>query len=412
MKEVVLLFLGLMVSSLAKAEVVCVPFDTNICSTLGYNVMGSCPGGYVACPFNVSAKYCDNEAENYDFKFSLPIPASMTLNGWKDLTSDSIYAGSFVIGYPGKTGATCTSSLNSLSEYTVQSHTHTASAISNLGVYAGSKKNASAGKYSNWRGSTSKSYSEDTNSAYADDLHPINAAVDFYSYTQNDPTTSSSISSSLPSERPSCEELGYVHETSQCPGTYVKCPFNSQAVLCDLQAKAGEIKFSLQLGDHDGWLMLTNGQGGRSLSSIGTKYLKSELAKIIIEMIENDDYGWGTAESPALPDYKGVFLRIFDAYNTDPFTFKYNKIQPDSVGDHTHKMKYTIGSPSSADTIYHGNKYQPYLTTLPSSSSPTQSYSGVTSDAGAGDSDGLKYETRPNNYAANIFVYSGLLNVE
>ena len=62
-----------------------------------------------------------------------------------------------------------------------------------------------------------------------------------YAYAVN--KEDSSISSStkqnaIPADEPTCASMGYVDRAADCPGGYVKCPLDTTAVLCDMEAKA------------------------------------------------------------------------------------------------------------------------------------------------------------------------------
>lgn len=88
----------------------------------------------------------------------------------------------------------------------------------------------------------------------------------------------------------SCESLGFTDAIVECPGEYTKCPSDSSKGKCILEARAGDIKYSLRTSNHNGWL-LCNG----SYYDVG-QY--PELAAVIQPI-------FGTY----LPSYSGYFLK-------------------------------------------------------------------------------------------------------
>lgn len=393
-------------------------------SCSGYNVnlnANTCPGNYIVCPFNSKAAYCDNEAEPDDLKFSLYLKSGTSLKGW---TANSNAAGSFIIGYPAN--SSCTSTLKGKTTTTTYtSHKHTCSTSqANSDVDKYDRRAASAKDYNGYENHQSNSrnfYSEYTGGT---ETRPVNVAVAAYTYGAL-PSTVANQSASVGSE-PTCSGLGYVHKKSQCPGSSVACPLNSDDVLCDLQAQAGEIKFSLYTKDHAGWIRVndncgnttctskTTTYGGRKLkeiatdNSITTRYTNSELAKIIENMYSSSYYDANiplkNGSDYIVPNYTALFLRIKGGDSSD-----YNKLQSDAFLSHRHYMHIGTYKPKDWQDQQGGNRNQD---TFHQCYKDLEAHSGDgTRTTTSSDSVGDGLETRPASYAANIFIYSGLLHL-
>ena len=240
---------------------------------------------------------------------------------------------------------------------------------------------------------------------------PFNMAAFGFLYTT--PTNSSATAQAdLPESLPTCRELGYTDQKADCPGSYIRCPYDSSnsdttVVMCDMEAQAGEIKYSItQTADHDGWLLAD----GRKLSDINSgKYNKSEL------------YGLLKDFSYSLLNYKGMFLKINDGYS------KLQKVQPDAIAAHTHEINYAIfddyETKTLSDMAYYpadsnnaGSHALPVSGTEGATISTFTTYSwtggmtGVTSNLTTSIYSDAIHEVRPENFGAYIFIYSGKLN--
>ena len=370
----------------AKAAMECLGVPK--CLDLGYkNVKSSCPAGYVGCPFNTAAVVCDQEADTGDFKY---IKTTSLKGGWTAVATT--YHDRFIVG-AGTTSYCGVSKALDLKSSSFPEHTHNNVTMSNGsvrlethaagdGVGEGDRNFtvyttviSDVSKLGN-TGTTYTGWSGTSYSTTASSVVPFHKKVRGAFYTSPIKSATSG-GETIALSAPECAELGYVDTVSNCPGTYVKCPFDSSAVMCDLQAQAGEIKFSLQSGDHNGWLLCN----GRALSSKGDAYAKSELSSLMT----------------TLPDYRAMFLKISSSAS--------DTIQVDRVPAHTHGV-YTSSMKkpgSSTDYKKSGNGGNYYALK-----------SGVASRYVESSSFSPKYgskETAPRHYIANVFIYSGKLNV-
>ncbi len=369
------------------------------CSTLGYrDAKSSCPGGYIACPFNTAAAVCDREADDKDYVFSRlfsPVESS----GWSNKTSNYNFYNYFVVGYSGSATKCSKGSVLGYGTGFLASHTHNPVNTNMTGLSAVKQNRDGATGYTAdiWTSYTTVASGVlgQTNSltSFGETItggstvpSPVHKYSRMFSYT-NPITEYTGTSSTIPSSKPSCTSLGYSDTKFKCPGSYVKCPYATALedyVMCDMQAKVGEIKFSLQTADHDGWLLCD----GRSLSSLGTSYANSELKTVL--------------SLTALPDYRGAFLKIYDyEKGGDPYT--------DNIPYHNHDIIAASMSKRSAHSSQNhcnsgckgtwyaakGANAGPVAQTTKLSTYQQTTFNGI--------------ETAPEHYVANVFIYSGKL---
>ena len=359
------------------------------CTDYGYTYRsGNCHLGFVACPFNPTLVKCDEEGAKDDFKYTLTPTAA---NGWTVATST--YTNRFIVGAykSGQTKSYCgvTGSGTTLAQK-YKSHTHP-NGSANTARVTGTRHGATAGGkvdvwgsatyYNNYYlGKTSATIGDGTGDS--DDLYPVHKKVRGYFYNGSGTSSPSSAVDISCDQRPSCEDLGYVDQTNNCPGTYVACPFDKTKVKCDLQAQAGEIKFSLQTADHNGWLKCN----GRKLNELASKYAKSELASVLSKN-----------SMTSLPNYSGVFLRVSSSTS--------NSQIEDNLPDHTHSMtvsEYAVKKDNNNVRTGAKDRWWYQITVNSPIVRDTPNTTGENSDGGT--------ETRPPYYAANVFIYSGKLN--
>ena len=111
---------------------------------------------------------------------------------------------------------------------------------------------------------------------------------------------------------PSCADLGYTQSTSSCKGgKYVKCPFDTTKVACiALEPHVGDLKYSLDSADHDGWLLcdgreFKTSQYPKLKSLIGTYYCHKYTSRTDSAYYNSNC----TSGYYAIPDYRGFFLK-------------------------------------------------------------------------------------------------------
>lgn len=125
--------------------------------------------------------------------------------------------------------------------------------------------------------------------------------------------------------QPSCSELGYTQTASTCSGKYIACPFDTSKVLCvNAAPKVGDLKYSLNSSNHDGWLLCDGTRYSKTeyptlYSVIGQKFCRifnyrTHLGAGMIVVDGQRELVCSTSEF-AVPDYRGFFLRGFKSEN-------------------------------------------------------------------------------------------------
>ena len=114
---------------------------------------------------------------------------------------------------------------------------------------------------------------------------------------------------------PNCSDLGYTDKVAECPSSseVLKCPFDTAYGKCTRGPSIGDLKYSLNSHDHDGWLKCD----GRQFSSDSTaKYYKlfREIGtNFCHKYTSKTDTSYTTSNCDAgkfaVPDYRGFFLR-------------------------------------------------------------------------------------------------------
>ncbi len=405
MKKIYLTFLGLAILLPCQTKAIdCAPKPNTTCTSYGY-IHNGCPGNFVSCPFDTNFKTCDEEAYKDDFKFAIGnVNSFWTKANNASNSANNDYSALFIVGaqknnYSLTKCATYVNTINTTSTY--KSHTHNGVTVAKGSAYLGKRRNAGGGGYKaycqkEYDGSVYDKplYTSTTGIGGNDsETAPVNYAVDGYFYTYT-PFVWNEKQAALSQTLQKCSFFGYNDTISDCPGDYVVCPFDKTAVMCDMEAQAGEIKFSLQTDDHDGWLLCN----GRSLGNASlAKYNNSELADILRSA------GFtGTFNYAVLPNYQGMFLRLkgksrsLGIYSSS----NYKTAQPDRLKTHSH-------------TYYDGNIIKKQCDQNKGKggdfeyvNSPNMAEGGTIYFETTGS------ESRPPNYSANIFIYTGKLNVD
>ena len=216
---------------------------------------------------------------------------------------------------------------------------------------------------------------------------------------------------------PSCSDLGYTDKVAECPSSseVLKCPFDTAYGKCTKGPSVGDLKYSLNTANHNGWI-LCDGQGIDK-----TKY--AELFKII-----GTDYG-SSGNNFRVPDYRGFFLRAYGTNDKNnalssfwgsansSLTTPQKEQLPNITGEaegflegytptkqylDTDQTKIVSGAFSTSETHTHvgnhGSWDQDNYKLIFSAANTPGTGKGVYTDEG---------HVIPANYAANIFIYAG-----
>lgn len=180
-----------------------------------------------------------------------------------------------------------------------------------------------------------------------------------------------------------CSALGYNDKKEYCPGNFVVCPSNDAAVRCLLDAKPGDLKYSLRTKDHDGWLLCN-----------GTTYDPKKWPELYAAI--------GETFANKLPSYSGYFLKA--AATSSQTTFKTAELAglPNISGSFFARgPEYAFATASGAFSV---SAYSNYGSGHSSADSSTQ----VSFNASKSNSIyGRSTTVTPANFKANIFIFAG-----
>ena len=208
---------------------------------------------------------------------------------------------------------------------------------------------------------------------------------------------------------PSCDSLGYTDTVANCPSSaeVLKCPFDTTKGKCQRGPAVGDLKYSLNTANHNGWI-LCNGQGLDT-----TKY--AALYNII-----GSNYGMDGTKF-RVPDYRGFFLRAYGTATNNKalssFGGSANSSLKDPQKEELPNITGEVGYWGSGGFFnYDNNKTPTYSGVFKEGTSTKGRVSG---DIGA-TTKKLGFDASisssiyknsghviPANYAANIFIYAG-----
>ena len=236
---------------------------------------------------------------------------------------------------------------------------------------------------------------------------------------------------------PSCSDLGYTDKVAECPSSseVLKCPFDTTYGKCTRGPSIGDLKYSLNTTNHNGWI-LCNGQ---SLDT--TKY--AALYGII-----KSNYGMDGTKF-RVPDYRGFFLRAKDtAYNNNALSSYGGSANTSLDTPQEEQLPNVGGTFPTDDTGYHDSvghwwkisKPDTKITVLASCTAgdpcqnrfvsgafsfynrpkDSEGYATPKGPDGTGAGGFAQFQAKhsnpiytdsghviPANYAANIFIYAG-----
>ena len=204
---------------------------------------------------------------------------------------------------------------------------------------------------------------------------------------------------------PTCESLGYTDTVTNCPGEVIKCPFDTAKGKCQRGPSVGDLKYSLNTANHNGWI-LCNGQ---SLDT--TKY--AALYDII-----KSNYGMDGTKF-RVPDYRGFFLRAYGTASVNNTLSSFGGSANTSLKDPQKEQLPNITG--TMKHIAHGA----YVNASCEGAFTTKTLTGTNdrgNAVGEGPTENITFQASksnsiysgshviPANYAANVFIYSGVVS--
>ena len=113
---------------------------------------------------------------------------------------------------------------------------------------------------------------------------------------------------------PTCTELGYTENASDCVGKKTLCPFDKTKATCVDSPHVGDLKYSLYLANHDGWLLCDGKQYSQTTYSKLYKLISTNFCKTYTSRIHAGTSGQCNDGYFAVPDYRGFYLRGLNSY--------------------------------------------------------------------------------------------------
>ena len=232
---------------------------------------------------------------------------------------------------------------------------------------------------------------------------------------------------------PTCSELGYTENASNCVGKKTLCPFDKTKATCIDSPHVGDLKYSLYSSNHDGWLRCDGSQYSTTTYSKLYGVIGKNFCRTYSSRTDTGTTGKCDSGKFAVPDYRGFFLRGYRWSN-------YNAIDARSSSSRHSNAIWYKGNyarwTSATVSAYDDELYIPEFEQLPKITgqapyaAPTdyQNYVGGalynSTVAGSGQVDkktsyGISFDASrsnviydgdhvvPANYAAYIFIYAG-----
>ncbi|MBQ7285899.1 MAG: tail fiber protein, partial [Alphaproteobacteria bacterium] len=180
-----------------------------------------------------------------------------------------------------------------------------------------------------------------------------------------------------------CASLGFTDTISECPGEYTLCPSDATKGKCDFEASPGDLKYSLRTSDHNGWLLCN----GRSYSSAQFPELYAAISG-----------SFGTN----LPSYSGYFLKAAATSSASTFKTAQEAGLPNIYG-----TLYTVGTESSSGAFYNYSMIEDNLHDHKESGGWGHAATITFSASKYNSIYGKSSTVTPQNYSANVFIYTG-----
>ena len=214
---------------------------------------------------------------------------------------------------------------------------------------------------------------------------------------------------------PSCDSLGYKDKVTDCPSSseVLKCPFDTAWGKCTRGPSVGDLKYSLNTDNHNGWI-LCNGQ---SLDT--TKY--AALYGII-----KSNYGMDGTKF-RVPDYRGFFLRAHGTADKNNALSSFGGTANSSLKDPQKEQLPNITGQITSDmgkeelnAKFDDVGWMKLASSITGAFYSSKRFNGVYAEGGDGIGYLIEFSAHesnpiytdsghviPANYAANIFIYAG-----
>ena len=225
---------------------------------------------------------------------------------------------------------------------------------------------------------------------------------------------------------PTCTELGYTENASDCVGKKTLCPFDKTKATCVDSPHVGDLKYSLYSSNHDGWLLCDGKQYSQTTYSKLYKLIGTDFCKTYTSRFHSGTRGQCNDGYFAVPDYRGFYLRGLNSYRSESSgvaapsdrygsALKYKGdtdtviIASDPQFEQLPAISGTIGlfgtefSPSTATGAFVKSAWSNYGSGHEKSGSSTS----IAFSASRSNEIYNGSHVRPAHYGAYIFIYAG-----
>ena len=232
---------------------------------------------------------------------------------------------------------------------------------------------------------------------------------------------------------PTCSELGYTENASNCVGKKTLCPFDKTKATCIDSPHVGDLKYSLYSSNHDGWLRCDGSQYSTTTYSKLYGVIGKNFCRTYSSRTDTGTTGKCDSGKFAVPDYRGFFLRGYRWSNSNAVDARssssrhsnaiwykgnyarWTSATSSSFGDELYIPEFeqlpeiTGKAPYTAPGQYQNTISGAFYTATVSGSSGSEqdgSY-GIGFDASRSNVIYDGDHVVPANYAAYIFIYAG-----
>ena len=212
-----------------------------------------------------------------------------------------------------------------------------------------------------------------------------------------------------------CASLGYTDTTDLCPGDYSICPHDTTKVKCQLDAAVGDLKFSWQSKNHDGWLLCDGSTFSKEqFPKLYNLFRKTTLPDYRGYFLKGAKAGadFSVMEPETLPNIKGQFAfhpRIARDGRSNPFTYDHSGALLKAAAGDTGSKRAEGGASYSSGFNYAADKI-----VLDASAYQVYTEENKVCKTGTDGTEVCRYspyidgaKVAPDHYSAHIFIYAG-----
>lgn len=191
----------------------------------------------------------------------------------------------------------------------------------------------------------------------------------------------------------SCASLGFTDIVAECPGEYVTCPADTTKGKCILEARAGDIKYSLKGSNHNGWLLCNGSYFDKTkyadlYAAIGTKFGSS-------------------GNNFRVPSYSGYFFKsAASTFSGTNLPSSFTSYELDSLPNITGTIHVGRSENAAAGAFKKPQQTGGYSSHHDARDGGYYTFDASRSSSVYGRNSNSSY-VLPRNYSVNVFIYAG-----